>query len=71
MGTSSTGWFYGFKLHIIVNECGELITAGNYNDRKAILSPSEDIFGKIFGDKGYISSELGKILLEKGIQFIT
>ncbi|MGR3951986.1 MAG: transposase [Chlamydia sp.] len=59
----------------MVNECGELlafmITAGNYNDRKAILSPSEDIFGKIFGDKGYISSELGEILLEKGIQFIT
>ncbi|MGR3952017.1 MAG: IS982 family transposase [Chlamydia sp.] len=63
------------KRSIVVNECGELvafmITAGNHDDRKAVPSLSEKIFGKIFGDKGYISSELGKILLEKGIQLIT
>lgn len=74
-GKSSTGWFYGFKLHIVVNDCGELlafmITAGNYDDRKSVPGLSKEIFGKLFGDKGYISSELGRVLLEKGIQLIT
>ncbi|WP_339041942.1 transposase [Candidatus Lariskella endosymbiont of Hedychridium roseum] len=24
-GKTSTGWFFGFKLHIIMNDCGEII----------------------------------------------
>lgn len=74
-GKSSTGWFYGFKLHVIVNDCGELlsfmISSGNYDDRKPVPELSKRLFGKIFGDKGYISSKLNDFLLEKGVQLIT
>ncbi|MDR3624819.1 MAG: transposase, partial [Chlamydiales bacterium] len=71
-GKTSTGWFYGFKLHVIVSDCGELlaymITTGNIDDRKPVPELAKDIFRKLFGDKGYISLELGNILLEKGLQ---
>lgn len=74
-GKTSTGWFYGFKLHIVVNECGELlafmITAGNIDDRKPVPSLSKKLFGKLFGDKGYICAELGETLLNGGVQLIT
>jgi hypothetical protein len=37
-GKTSMGWFYGFKLHVIINSKGELIrlklTPGNVDDRK-------------------------------------
>ena len=39
-GKSSMGWFYGFKLHLIVNDRGELLavqrTPGNTDDRKPV-----------------------------------
>ncbi|EKO59618.1 transposase DDE domain protein [Leptospira kirschneri str. H2] len=35
-GKSSTGWFYGFKLHLIINDQGELLSfmkpPGNVDD---------------------------------------
>ncbi|EQA61964.1 transposase, IS4-like family protein [Leptospira alexanderi serovar Manhao 3 str. L 60] len=38
-GKSSTGWFYGFKLHLIINDQGEIlsfmITPGNVDDRNS------------------------------------
>jgi hypothetical protein len=38
-GKSSTGWFFGFKLHTVINHVGELLdiklTAGNLDDRKS------------------------------------
>jgi hypothetical protein len=75
IGKTSMGWFYGFKLHIIVNEFGELlsirITAGNVNDRTPVLELTKNLFGKLFGDKGYISCKLTAKLLEKGIKLIT
>ena len=56
-GKTSTGWFYGFKLHLIINDSGEILaymlTSGNVNDRTPIPELSRDIFGKIFGDKVY------------------
>lgn len=76
-GKSSTGWFYGFKLHLIVNEKGEILkfslTSGNTNDRNPLKSKSfiEGIFGKLVGDKGYISKELNSLLSESGIELIT
>jgi len=73
-GRTSVGYFYGFKLHLVVNDEGELlaymITAGNTDDRQFLRSLKK-IFGKVFGDKGYISSELFNDLMEKGIQLIT
>lgn len=74
-GKTSTGWFYGFKLHVVFNDQGELlafmITTGNVDDRKPVLDLSKKLFGKLFGDKGYLSAELGETLLKNGLQLIT
>lgn len=74
-GVTSMGWFYGFKLHIVINECGELlawtVTPGNVDDRKPVRMLSKNIFGKLYGDKGYISQELFKDLFERGIELVT
>jgi len=74
-GKTSMGWFYGFKLHIVINECGELlawtVTPGNVDDRKPVRMLSKNIFGKLYGDKGYISQDLFKDLFERGIELVT
>lgn len=76
-GKSSTGWFYGFKLHLIVNETGEIInfvfTPGNVDDRnpKLMKKLTKNITGKLFGDKGYLSSKLFEMLWNDGIELIT
>ena len=53
---TSVDWFYGFKLHLVVNDCGELlavkITAGNVDDRNPVLELARALFGKLFGDPG-------------------
>jgi len=75
-GKTSIGWFYGFKLHLIINDMGEILsfylTKGNVDDRdhKVMKSLSENIFGYLFGDKGYISQTLFDLLFEDGIQLI-
>ncbi len=75
------GWFFGFKLHLIVNEHGGLIAAwltpGNSDDRRPVPDPkspallSRALFGKLFGDKGYISRALFAKLFERGVELIT
>lgn len=76
-GQCSMGWFYGFKLHLICNEKGELLnfmlTPGNVDDREPLRNKSfiEQIFGKLVGDKGYISKDLFSKLFIDGIQLIT
>lgn len=71
------GWFYEFKLHLIVNEKGELIsfylTTGNTDDRnpKVIQAMTRQLFGKLFGDKGHLSKALFDSLFADGIQRIT
>ena len=75
-GKTSMGWFYGFKLHLIINDCGELLnialTPGNVDDRKPVPGMVKKLFGKLFGDKGYLSKPLFKQLLDAfGIQLIT
>ena len=77
MGKSSMGWFYGFKLHLIINEQGEILsfclTSGNVDDRneKVMDSLTKEIFGKLFADRGYISQKLFENLLKKDITLIT
>lgn len=72
---TTMGWFFGFKVHIIVNDQGELIsvtlTKGNVDDRKPVSNMVKNIFGKLFGDKGYLSSALSEQLRSKGISLIT
>lgn len=76
-GKSSMGWFYGFKLHIIINDRGEIlsftITQANVDDRTPLKSKSfvEKIFGKLFGDKGYVGKELMENLFIDGVQIFT
>jgi hypothetical protein len=74
-GKTSTGWFFGFKLHLVVNDRGELLqycfSPGNVDDRKPVPHLAERLFGKLFGDKGYISQELFLKLYEKGLTIIT
>ena len=69
------GWFYGFKLHLIVNDQGELLafrfTPGNTDDREPVPEMVKDLFGKLFGDKGYISQKLFDLLFADGVQLIT
>ncbi len=72
---STMGWFYGFKLHLVVNDRGELISwhlsKGNVDDRKALPKLIKKLTGKLFGDKGYISKKYSDDLFKKGIQLIT
>src|SRR5437868_10593219 len=74
-GKTSVDWFYGFKLHLVVNECGELlavkITAGNVDDPNPVLELARAVSGKLFGDRGYISQKLFEQLWEQGVQLIT
>lgn len=74
-GKCSMGWFYGFKLHIIVNELGELlsfkVTRGNTNDRVPVKELCKGLSGKLLGDKGYISKKLFEELYDDGVQLIT
>lgn len=72
---STIGWFFGFKVHLIINECGELLSVhfskANVDDRTPVLIMAKKIIGKLFGDKGYISQELTDKLFKNGLQLIT
>jgi transposase len=72
---STMGWFFGFKLHILINSSGEIIalkfTEANVDDREPVLDMTDGILGKMFADKGYISKALREKLLEKGIELVT
>jgi len=76
-GKSTIGWFHGFKLHIIINDKGQLlsfaVTQANVDDREPLKNEGflKNIFGKLFGDKGYISEKLQQLLFVDGIQLIT
>jgi hypothetical protein len=72
---STMGWFFGFKLHLIINDCGEILafrlTQGNVDDRKPLPGMAKGLWGKLFGDKGYLSSKLSERMAEMGIKLIT
>ena len=75
-GKRSTGWFFGFKLHLVVNDQGQLLnvalTPGNVDDRKPVPGLVRDLLGKLVADRGYISKKLGKQLKARfDLQLIT
>lgn len=74
-GKTSMGWFYGFKLHTILNSKGELIrlklTPGNVDDRKPLPRLCTGLFGHLFADKGYLAQRLTQQLAKQDIQLIT
>jgi hypothetical protein len=71
------GWFYGFKLHLVANDKGEivdfLITSANVDDRQPLKDKTfhKKVFGKIFGDKGYLGKDLFDRLFVDGIHLVT
>lgn len=75
IGKTTMGWFFCFKLHLITNENGGLvavkITPGNTDDKAPVLKMTDNIKGKLFGDKGYLSQKLFKELFAKSIKLIT
>mgnify|MGYP000045937516 CR=1 FL=1 len=77
IGKSTMGWFYGFKLHIVVNDKGELldfmISQANMDDRTPLKQENflKKIFGKLYADKGYISKELTSLLFDQGLHLVT
>ena len=76
-GKTSVDWIFGFKLHIIINDKGEilnfLISQAHVDDREPLKSMKfhKKVFGKLFGDKGYISKTLFEDLFVDGIHLIT
>lgn len=77
VGKSSMGWYFGFKLHLIVNEIGEvlnfMLTKANVDDRdeNVFNRLSDNVFWKLFADKGYISQGLFDRFFNDGIQLVT
>lgn len=75
-GCGTLGWFFGFKLHIIINDKGEIIsfviTQGNIDDREPLSMESfiEKVSGKLYADRGYISQKLKEMLFVDGIHFV-
>lgn len=75
-GKTSVGWFSGFKLHLVVNDQGELLafclTPGNVDDRHPVPKLVKGFVGKLFGDKGYLSQPLAQqLLVTQGLHLIT
>ena len=69
------GWFFGFKLHIVINQKGEImsccLTKGNVDDRAQLEHLFKNLQGLVAGDKGYISEKKRAKLKESGVEFIT
>jgi hypothetical protein len=75
-GKTSVGWFYGFKLHLVVNDRGELLafclTSGNVDDRRPVTRLARRRFSQLFADKGYISQALAEhLFMTQGVRLIT
>ena len=74
-GKSTMGWFYGFKLHLIINDKRQIvavkITPGNVDDRSALEPMTKGLKGKIFADKGYLGKDLFQRLYKRGLKLIT
>ncbi|PCS22467.1 Mobile element protein [Candidatus Enterovibrio escicola] len=68
-------WFYGFKLHLIINDQGSIIsiqvTTANMANKKLVSEMADDLWGCLYRDKGYISSPLEWELANKGVTLIT
>jgi hypothetical protein len=74
-GKGTMGWFYGFKLHLVVNHLGGIVaatvTAANVDDRKPVPQLAKELPDRLYADKGYISKALTQSLADDGITLIT
>ncbi len=75
LGKTTKGWFLGLKIHLVINERGDLhavqFTPGNVDDRVPVKDLVDGLFGVLFGDKGYIKQELFETLYAKGLKLVT
>ena len=75
-GKSSTGWYYGMKVHLVINELGQIvsfmITSANVSDNNAdvLTHLFNDLQGNCYGDKGYLS-KLFEQFYASGLKIIT
>ncbi len=73
---TSMGWFYGFKLHLIINDTGALLdvalTPGNTDDRKPLsgIDAEDSLEGNLYGDRGYVSKDLREKLHKHGVNLL-
>ncbi|MEI7669317.1 MAG: IS982 family transposase, partial [Pseudomonadota bacterium] len=74
-GKTSMGWFFGFKLHLVVNHLGKImafqLTAGNVDDRVPVKELLKNLIGMAAGDRGYIKKGLAEYLQKFGLNFLT
>jgi hypothetical protein len=74
-GRSSVDWYFGFTLHLIINDKGEFlgfqVTPGNVDERKPVPDLARNLWGTLFGDKGYISQDLFEELLAHNLKLVT
>ena len=74
-GKTSMGWFFGFKLHMVINDKGQImaikITKGNVDDRVPVQDLTKKLKGSIYADKGYVSAMLFKDLYRRGLKLVT
>jgi len=76
-GRSTMGWIHGFKLHLMINDKGEIlnfvITQANVDDRQPLKDGNilKNVFGSLYADKGYISKELAAMLFDDGLHLVT
>jgi Transposase DDE domain len=75
-GKSSMGWFYGLKVHLVINEYGQIInfvlTPGNISDNNGRLLRVllADLQGQCFGDRGYLTKLFAEFY-ERGLHIVT
>lgn len=74
-GKNSMGWFFGFKLHLVINNLGEImscsLTTASTDDRKPVPVLVKTLNGWLFGDKGYLGQEFMERLKEQSIEIFT
>src|SRR5690349_9755151 len=74
-GKTSMGWFFGLKLHFVINHQGQImalmITPGNIADSTVLDEITQHLTGKLYADKGYISHEVFHKLWQRGLHLIT
>lgn len=75
-GKNLNGWFWGFKLHLIINHNMEIeairISGGSTSDIDALNDDFiEGIKGWLIGDKGYIGQSKARQLAKKGLKLVT
>jgi len=77
-GKTGEGWFFGTKVHLIINPHGEIvsfyISSGNVadNNHDLIFTITKQIYGKLFGDRGYLlRPDIFEKLYQSGVHMIT